>query len=615
MTNLPTAVAGDVISYTITVENTGNVDVTGVALTDALTSDEAWFASDSGDTDGTDTLNVGETWTYTASYTVSGADITAGSVENVAYVSGTPSTGGTVEAYSGTQGTASTAQSAPSSGNGVVTTLTAARLLPEIEEDMRKILRDDLVMTMTQQASQIAGHSASALRRLQEQSSRECELRINDLLAREPILFDTGSANIRQPGLATIDRIVVFLANCDEFAFEVGGHTDDVADEAFNLSLSQARASAVVSALNQRGVPFDVLSAKGFGEGQPIAENGTENGRQLNRRVEFVAIGRRSQNDECNNSSETVRGLDATVNQDYMTANSEFWRETRDCRRDGWNIFDGTLSYLRTDQGMAQGMANLSYRSERFRAKDHLAGRFVGAYATNNDVSGLATGTIQGFGLNAGLYGARRYETGLYLDYYLGVAAGRHNFDLDFEQTGGVVTADGFSTYVAAFTGAAVSGETMLGEYKLMPRAGFEGAWSPGGDAEFEASRGAIEQSDSLSTGEIVGLRVFSELRFDDVLPERSEKLAVTPMVFCNRSMGETQNACGSGLSVDISYEDAVTGEQYGVELTGEKTKSSEMFGLQFDYSRPVLGGVLSGTSSFTRIGQVSISANYTLEF
>jgi hypothetical protein len=264
---------------------------------------------------------------------------------------------------------------------------------------------------------------------------------------------------------------------------------------------------------------------------------------------------------------------------------------------------------------MAQGMANLSYRSERFRTKDHLAGRFVGAYATNNDVTSLATGTIQGFGLNAGLYGARRYETGLYLDYYLGAAAGRHNFDLDFERIGGVVTADGFYTYVAAFAGAAVSGETMLGEYKLMPRAGFEGAWSPGGDAEFEATRGAIEQSDSLSTGEIVGLRVFVEQRFDDVLPERSEKLAITPMVFCDRLMGETQNACGAGLSVDFSYENNVTGEQYGIELTGEKTKSSEMFGLKLDYSRPVFGGELSGTSSFTRTGQVSIGGNYTLEF
>ena len=93
------------------------------------------------------------------------------------------------------------------------------------------------------------------------------------------------------------------------------GHTDDVADEAFNLSLSQARATAVVAALRQRGVPIDALSAKGFGERQPIADNTTDEGRQLNRRVEFTAIGRLEVDDSCLASSSLVRGLDATINQ------------------------------------------------------------------------------------------------------------------------------------------------------------------------------------------------------------------------------------------------------------------------------------------------------------
>ena len=264
---------------------------------------------------------------------------------------------------------------------------------------------------------------------------------------------------------------------------------------------------------------------------------------------------------------------------------------------------------------MAQGMANLSYRSERFRTTDHLSGWFAGAYATNNDVSGLATGTIQGFGLNAGLYGVSRYESGLYLDYYLGAAAGRHNFDLDFKRTKGVVTANGFSTYVAAFAGSAVSGETMLAAYKLMPRAGIEGAYSPGGEAEFEVSHDTIKQTDRLDIGEIVGLRVFSALRFDDILPKRSEKLAITPMVFCGSSMGETQNACGAGFSVDFSSKDDVTGEEYAIGFIREKTKSSEMLGLQFEYIRPVLGGELSGTSSFTQSARISVGANYKLEF
>ena len=484
-----------------------------------------------------------------------------------------------------------------------------------IEDDLRDVLRDDLAATMTQQSRRMAGYASSALRRLQEHSPRECVRQIGDLLQRAPILFDAGVLSIQQTSHGTLDRIAALLGNCDEFGFEVGVHTDDLAGEAFNLTLSQARALAVVSALRQRGVPSGVLSARGYGQGQPIADNDTEEGRKLNRRVEFTATGRLPADDRCYASSESVRSIEATINQSGVTANGEFWRETRDCRNDGWNILEGDFSYLRTDQGTAQGMASLSYRSERFRTQDHLVGRFVGAYATHNDVTGLATGTIQGFGLNAGLYGARGYENGLYLDYYLGAAVGRHNFDLDFERVGGVITADGFYTYFAAFAGAAVSGETMLGDYKLMPRVGFEGAWSPGGDAEFDAGRGAVEQSGGLSTGEIAGLRLFGELRFDDVLPDRAEQLAITPMVFCDRPMGETHNACGAGLSFGLYGKNALSGEQYEIELSGEKTETSEMVGIRLNYGRPLLGGRLSGTGSVARSGGLSIGMNYALDF
>lgn len=217
--------------------------------------------------------------------------------------------------------------------------------------------------------------------------------------------------------------------------------------------------------------------------------------------------------------------------------------------------------------------------------------------------------------MNAGLYGARRYDSGLYLDYYLGAAAGRHDFNLGFDRSGGAITAEGHYTYVAAFAGAAVSGETMLGNYKLSPRAGFEGAWSPGGEAEFEVSRGALEQIGSLSTGEVEGLRFFGKLRFDDLLISRPEKLAVTPMFFCDRPMGETVNECGLGLSMGLSREDEDTGKSYGIELMGERTKTRDTIGLQLNYRQTLFGGELSGTSSVGRDGQMSVGANYVLDF
>jgi len=121
-TSLATPAVGDTLTYTITAENTGNVTLGSVTLSDALTGG-ATLTAVAGQTDDAE-LDVGETWSWTASYTLTQADIDAGRVENVASVSGTPAGGSAITRYSGTHGTASTATSAPAAGSGVITTLT-----------------------------------------------------------------------------------------------------------------------------------------------------------------------------------------------------------------------------------------------------------------------------------------------------------------------------------------------------------------------------------------------------------------------------------------------------------------------------------------------------------
>jgi OOP family OmpA-OmpF porin len=80
------------------------------------------------------------------------------------------------------------------------------------------------------------------------------------------------------------------VRNCDT-RLEIAAHTDSVGDAAVNMKLSQRRAAAVVKYLVQRGVGPNVVSAKGYGELQPIADNASEAGRAENRRVEFRVIG------------------------------------------------------------------------------------------------------------------------------------------------------------------------------------------------------------------------------------------------------------------------------------------------------------------------------------
>ena len=71
---------------------------------------------------------------------------------------------------------------------------------------------------------------------------------------------------------------------------EVHGHTDSDGESVFNQQLSQERAEAVVEALRVRGVDPGRLTAIGFGESNPIEPNITEEGRAVNRRIEFVVV-------------------------------------------------------------------------------------------------------------------------------------------------------------------------------------------------------------------------------------------------------------------------------------------------------------------------------------
>ncbi len=117
-----------------------------------------------------------------------------------------------------------------------------------------------------------------------------CEARVQAILAADKIRFDPGSTEINAAAGAIIDRIADVLRECGELPFEIAGHTDSQGREETNLNLSQARAEAVINALLSRRVLVASLVARGYGAAQPIADNGTEAGRDANRRIEFTLI-------------------------------------------------------------------------------------------------------------------------------------------------------------------------------------------------------------------------------------------------------------------------------------------------------------------------------------
>jgi OOP family OmpA-OmpF porin len=118
----------------------------------------------------------------------------------------------------------------------------------------------------------------------------ECEVGINGILDSGKISFEPGSATIDATTLNTLDKIAELLKTCGELQLEIQGHTDSQGREEMNLALSQSRAESVLNELRVRRVPTASFSAQGYGETQPIQDNGSEDGREANRRIEFRLI-------------------------------------------------------------------------------------------------------------------------------------------------------------------------------------------------------------------------------------------------------------------------------------------------------------------------------------
>jgi len=121
-------------------------------------------------------------------------------------------------------------------------------------------------------------------------SPDQCALRLNTVMAETKLTFEPGSATLDTAGTEVIGRLAEIMRDCGHVPMEVAGHTDSQGREEMNLALSQSRADAVLTALMARRVLTTNLTARGYGESTPIADNGSETGREANRRIEFRVL-------------------------------------------------------------------------------------------------------------------------------------------------------------------------------------------------------------------------------------------------------------------------------------------------------------------------------------
>jgi outer membrane protein OmpA-like peptidoglycan-associated protein len=145
----------------------------------------------------------------------------------------------------------------------------------------------DTARSDAQTAGRLAAAEAAELQRQiatlkAEATERGLVLTLGD------VLFATGQSSLRGGATASLDQLVTFLKRYPARNIAIEGHTDNVGSDVSNQGLSERRANAVQGYLVRQGIDATRISASGFGESQPVADNGTSDGRQQNRRVVMI---------------------------------------------------------------------------------------------------------------------------------------------------------------------------------------------------------------------------------------------------------------------------------------------------------------------------------------
>ena len=190
----------------------------------------------------------------------------------------------------------------PGARAAIVTDRTvAAHWLAPVEAALAQADADRRDAAMAREQAE-ADRREATLARQQAEAAR-AELRamqdmIDDLQAKQTerglvvtlgdVLFETDKAVLKPGAMHNLDKLVAALSEHPDTTVAIEGHTDSTGSDSYNMDLSRRRAESVVSYLVGQGIDRSRLSAKGLGEGYPVASNDTSAGRQQNRRVEMI---------------------------------------------------------------------------------------------------------------------------------------------------------------------------------------------------------------------------------------------------------------------------------------------------------------------------------------
>lgn len=171
------------------------------------------------------------------------------------------------------------------------------------EADQAKLAaeKSQLAAQAAQRSTQVAQEEAAAAQRKTQEAqahAAQLEAQLADLAAKKTargivitlgdVLFGTDMANLNPNGMRTVQKLADVLRQNPQRTVLVEGFTDSTGAASYNQQLSERRAGAVQSALQELGIARERVAIRGYGESYPVAANDTAQNRQLNRRVEIV---------------------------------------------------------------------------------------------------------------------------------------------------------------------------------------------------------------------------------------------------------------------------------------------------------------------------------------
>lgn len=115
-------------------------------------------------------------------------------------------------------------------------------------------------------------------------------IEIGQVVRLNNVFFDFDKSNLRDESFVELDRVVTLLKDNPAIEIEMSAHTDSKGSDEYNLKLSDNRARSVREYIVSKGIAPERIVSQGYGESKPVASNDTDDGRQINRRVEFKIL-------------------------------------------------------------------------------------------------------------------------------------------------------------------------------------------------------------------------------------------------------------------------------------------------------------------------------------